>query len=107
MDLLLPLIPNDKRGCKWYVQDVTTRFLLQAKSLFTTRQTLRRVFVLIDSRHGLLANDLEFLDFLDESQVKYQVLLTKTDLVKKTDLARRIYLLKRVRISHLPLLSCS
>ena len=43
------------------------------------RQPLRRVFLLVDSRHGLKASDLEVMDMLDEAAVTYQVVLTKAD----------------------------
>ena len=48
------------------------------------RSKLRRVFVLIDSRHGLKANDLEIMDMLDQAAVSYQVVLTKTDKIKSS-----------------------
>ncbi|MEO1252766.1 MAG: ribosome biogenesis GTP-binding protein YihA/YsxC [Pseudomonadota bacterium] len=51
------------------------------------RTTLRRVCVLIDSRHGLKASDLEILDLLDLAAVNYQIVLTKTDKIKPTALA--------------------
>lgn len=43
------------------------------------RQNLRRVFLLIDSRHGLKDNDEKIMDLLDDSAVVYQVVLTKVD----------------------------
>ena len=46
------------------------------------RSTLRRVFVLIDSRHGIKKNDEEVLALLDKAAVSYQIVLTKTDKVK-------------------------
>ena len=52
------------------------------------RVELARVFVLVDSRHGLKANDLEILTMLDESAVGYQVVLTKTDKLKPGEVAR-------------------
>ena len=52
------------------------------------RQPLRRVFVLVDSRHGLKPSDLELFDMLDEAAVTYQVVLTKTDKLKKGELDR-------------------
>ena len=52
------------------------------------RATLRRVFVLVDSRHGLKPVDLELMDMLDEAAVTYQLVLTKTDKLKKGQLAR-------------------
>jgi GTP-binding protein len=46
------------------------------------RSTLRRVFVLIDSRHGIKPNDNEVLDMLDTAAVSYQIVLTKSDKIK-------------------------
>ncbi len=51
------------------------------------RTVLRRVCLLIDSRHGLKAVDLEIMDLLDEAAVNYQIVLTKTDKIKPTALA--------------------
>ena len=52
------------------------------------RQPLRRVFVLVDSRHGLKNSDRELFEMLDEAAVTYQVVLTKTDKLKKGELDR-------------------
>jgi len=52
------------------------------------RATLRRVFVLVDSRHGLMPVDQELMDMLDETAVTYQIVLTKADKLKKGQLAR-------------------
>jgi GTP-binding protein len=46
------------------------------------RATLKRVYVLIDSRHGIKKNDDEVLNLLDKAAVSYQVVLTKTDKIK-------------------------
>lgn len=46
------------------------------------RVTLRRVFVLIDSRHGIKPVDEEILGLLDEAAVTYQAVLTKIDKIK-------------------------
>lgn len=43
------------------------------------RPTLRRVLLLIDSRHGIKANDEEIMEMFDETAVNYQILLTKAD----------------------------
>jgi GTP-binding protein len=43
------------------------------------RPNLRRVFLLVDARHGLKPNDLQVLDLLDRAAVSYQVVLTKAD----------------------------
>jgi len=52
------------------------------------RTTLRRVFVLIDARHGVKANDREAMDLLDRAAVSYQLVLTKIDKIKKSGVAR-------------------
>ena len=46
------------------------------------RVNLRRVFLLIDSRHGLKPSDFELMDMLDEAAVTYQIILTKIDKIK-------------------------
>ncbi len=51
------------------------------------RPRLRRVYVLIDARHGLKPNDCEALDTLDKAAVSYQIVLTKADKAKGGDLA--------------------
>ena len=48
------------------------------------RSNLRRVYVLIDSRHGLKPIDLEALTLLDQTAVSYQIVLTKADKLGKT-----------------------
>lgn len=48
------------------------------------RANLRRVFVLIDSRHGLKQNDIDCLDQLDMAAVVYQIVLTKADKISST-----------------------
>jgi GTP-binding protein len=54
------------------------------------RATLKRVFVLIDSRHGLKPNDIETLDLLDRAAVSYQIVLTKSDKIKPAELDRLV-----------------
>lgn len=51
------------------------------------RPTLKRVLVLVDSRHGLKPVDREIMEMLDKAAVSYQVVLTKADKVKPTALA--------------------
>jgi GTP-binding protein len=43
------------------------------------RVTLKRVFVLIDARHGIKKNDEDVLALLDKAAVSYQIVLTKAD----------------------------
>ena len=50
------------------------------------RAGLRRVFLLIDSRHGIKPSDIELMEMLDDAAVTYQLVLTKSDKVKRTEL---------------------
>jgi len=52
------------------------------KQYLQGRQTLRRVFVLIDARHGAKAVDEEIMSLLDSAAVTFQVVMTKIDKVK-------------------------
>ena len=54
------------------------------------RATLKRVYVLIDARHGIKKNDEEVLDLLDKAAVSYQIVLTKTDKIKEAGIPRLI-----------------
>ncbi|WP_126978100.1 ribosome biogenesis GTP-binding protein YihA/YsxC [Frigidibacter oleivorans] len=58
------------------------------KSYLAGRQTLRRAFVLIDTRHGVKAVDEEILALLDRSAVTFQVVMTKADKVSEKERAR-------------------
>jgi GTP-binding protein len=51
------------------------------------RPNLRRVILLIDSRRGLLKNDIEVMTLLDRAAISYQLVLTKTDKLKPDELA--------------------
>jgi GTP-binding protein len=54
------------------------------------RANLARVFVLVDSRHGLKSSDLEVLDGLDKAAVSYQIVLTKADELKPAQRVERL-----------------
>lgn len=49
------------------------------------RVTLKRVYVLIDARHGIKDVDGAVLETLDKAAVSYQVVLTKGDALKPAD----------------------
>ncbi len=51
------------------------------------RPTLKRVCVLVDSRHGLKDIDLETMAMLDRANVPYVIVLTKADKLKAPELA--------------------
>jgi len=49
------------------------------------RPNLKRVYLLIDARHGIKPPDETALDALDLSAVSYQVILTKADKIKPAE----------------------
>lgn len=58
---------------------VVAKWQALLKSYLAGRQTLRRAFCLIDSRHGVKDVDHEIMTLLDRSAVPFQVVMTKTD----------------------------
>jgi GTP-binding protein len=50
------------------------------------RRELKRVFLLIDARHGIKPNDKETMKLLDQTAVSYQMVLTKADKPKASEL---------------------
>ena len=60
---------------------VVAKWQALLKQYLAGRQTLRRVFVLIDTRHGVKEVDEEILTLLDRSAVTFQVVMTKADKV--------------------------
>jgi GTP-binding protein len=55
------------------------------KQYLQGRQTLRRAFVLIDSRHGVMKVDDEIMTLLDRSAVTFQVVMTKMDKLSRPE----------------------
>ena len=51
---------------------------------------LKRVLLLIDSRHGIKPPDLEMMTMLDEAAVVYRLVLTKADKIKPSELDKVI-----------------
>ncbi len=49
------------------------------------RTQLKRVFLLIDSRHGVKPNDSATMELMDKSAVSYQLVLTKIDKLKASE----------------------
>ncbi|MEP3278089.1 MAG: ribosome biogenesis GTP-binding protein YihA/YsxC [Stappiaceae bacterium] len=65
------------------------------------RANLKRLFLLIDSRHGIKGNDLSAMEVLDKSAVVYQIVLTKSDKVKPGQL-ERLEIATREKLSKRP-----
>lgn len=55
------------------------------KQYLSGRQTLRRAFVLVDSRHGIKSVDEEIMSLLDSAAVTFQCVLTKADKLRNHD----------------------
>ena len=64
------------------------------------RPTLRRVFLLIDSRHGLKDSDIEVMRILDESAVSYQAVLTKADKPSPGELEKQLAVISKTLAKH-------
>jgi len=65
------------------------------------RAPLRRIFLLIDSRRGIMEADMEVMAMLDETAVPYQTVLTKTDKLKKGQL-EKIFAASQQKITKRP-----
>ena len=62
---------------------VKEKWEILVRDYFFQSQNLRRVFLLIDSRHGIKANDIKLMEILGEAGVTFQVVFTKFDKVKQ------------------------
>jgi len=49
-----------------------------------SRGQLERLFVLVDSRHGLKESDKDMMSFCDANAIRYQIILTKADKISKS-----------------------
>jgi GTP-binding protein len=54
------------------------------------RVTLKRVYLLIDARHGIKTIDEEVMTLLDKAAVSYQIVLTKIDKIKPAGVPRLV-----------------
>ncbi|MEO1540541.1 MAG: ribosome biogenesis GTP-binding protein YihA/YsxC [Pseudomonadota bacterium] len=70
------------------------------KTYLSRRATLRRVFLLIDARHGAKAVDEEIMTLLDTAAVPFQTVLTKVDKPKKGDLEKALERTRSVLAKH-------
>ena len=63
-------------------KSLVARWQALVRAYLRGRPNLRRVFVLIDARHGIKTTDEPTLELLDETAVSYQIVLTKIDKIK-------------------------
>ena len=54
------------------------------------RVSLRRAFVLVDSRHGIKPVDDEIMTLLDKAAVTFQCVLTKSDKIKPSEMEKTL-----------------
>ena len=59
------------------------------------RRSLRLTFLLIDSRHELLAIDKQFMTWLFNNLVPFVIILTKSDKLTKNQLSQNLKLLEK------------
>ena len=71
-----------------------------ASAYLRGRPTLKRVCLLIDSRHGVKDSDRETMKNLDAAAVSYQLVLTKTDYLKHGGVARAVAAAETVARKH-------
>ena len=67
-------------------KDIVQNWQKLINSYLVGRATLRRVFLLIDSRHGIKKIDEEIMEMLDKAAVTYQIVLTKIDKISAKEL---------------------
>ena len=60
------------------------------ETYISERSTLKRVYVVLDARHGVKVADTDFFKMLNSKKVKFQIVLTKCDLLVLPNLAKRI-----------------
>jgi GTP-binding protein len=64
------------------------------------RPTLKRVYLLIDSRHGLKESDQQLMKMLDKTAVSYQIVLTKCDKSSQKQAEELVIKLKDLLLAH-------
>lgn len=87
---------------KWYLVDLPgygyakvskdkrKQFRKTVQDYVLYRQNLMSLFLLIDSRHKPLQNDLDFMEWLGVSGVPFAIIFTKTDKLNSKDLESKL-----------------
>jgi GTP-binding protein len=65
------------------------------KSYFKSRKELFYTLLLIDVRHEIQQNDLDFMEFLNSNYCPFIIIFTKSDKLKVIDLDKRLETLKK------------
>lgn len=67
-------------------RDAARKFQNLGRAYLRGRPNLKRVYLLVDARHGLKSVDTEALEALDQAAVSYQIVLTKADKLKAAEI---------------------
>ena len=78
--------PTSKKLSSCVRPGVTEKWQRLVRDFLRGRVVLKRVLLLIDSRHGIKPPDLEMMAMLDEAAVVYRLVLTKADKIKPSEL---------------------
>lgn len=81
-------------------KDIVKNWQKLINSYLVGRATLRRVFLLIDSRHGIKKIDEEIMEMLDKAAVTYQIVLTKIDKISTKELEKVLTATDRIFREH-------
>ena len=90
LDERLRLVDLPGYGFARASKTATSKFQDLGRAYLRGRPNLKRVYLLIDGRHGLKKVDAEALDALDLAAVSYQIVLTKADKLKPAELEKVI-----------------
>jgi GTP-binding protein len=85
LDQRLRLVDLPGYGFAKVSRGTARKFQDLGRAYLRGRPNLKRVYLLIDARHGLKAPDGEALDALDKAAVSYQIVLTKADKLKPAE----------------------
>ena len=88
LDERLRLVDLPGYGFARASKTATSKFQDLGRAYLRGRPNLKRVYLLIDGRHGLKKVDAEALDALDLAAVSYQIVLTKADKLKPAELEK-------------------
>lgn len=85
LDDQLRLVDLPGYGFARVSRGIANKFQDLGRAYLRGRPNLKRVYLLIDARHGLKDVDKEALDALDLAAVSYQIILTKADKLKPAE----------------------
>jgi GTP-binding protein len=85
LDERLRLVDLPGYGFARASKTAAAKFQNLGRAYLRGRPNLKRVYLLIDARHGLKPVDDEAMEALDEAAVSYQIVLTKADKLKPAE----------------------